>query len=397
MAKQILEGVKILDVSTMIAGPMVSVFLGEFGADVIKVESRGGDSMRSSALMKDGVQLYPKLLNRNKKCITMDFHQPEILEYFYQLVQWADVVVTNFRPQALKKFKIDYEDLVKIKPEIIYMHFSAYGRTGPKSNLPGYARVAEAYSGLTYITGYPDRAPVLSGSWIVDGMGGMYAAYSVMLALYHKLNTGEGQLVDVSLYEPMFRILDELPMNYSANGIIKERNGNMQSMSVPNNMYRTKDNQWVVMPVNGEKMFGRLVGAMGREDLLEDPRYNTGLARFQNRELVDGTVADWVASLTRDEVHEKLTQFDVAHGPVNSIKDIFEDEHFWARGSIVKRFDEDLQMELVEPGIIPKMSKTPGEIKWSGPAIGTHNDEIYLDLLKLSPDTYEHLKNIGAI
>lgn len=396
MSKQILEGVKILDFSTMIAAPTAAVFLAEFGAEVIKVESDGGDAMRVAGMNKDGVMLYPKLLNRNKKCITLDMHHESAVEQFYRLAEWADVIITNFRPSALKKFKVDYEDIIKVNPQIVYMHFSAYGRTGPYANNPGYARVAEAYSGLTYITGFPDRAPVLSGNWIVDGIGGIHAAYSTMLALYHKEKTGEGQLVDVGLYEPLFRILEELPMNYSANGVVKERNGNMQSQVVPNNMYLTKDKVWVVLPVNG-RMFERLVAAMGREDLLDDPRYNTMAGRVENRQLVDSTVAEWIASLDRDEVNAKLDQYDVAHGPVNSIQDIFEDKHMWERGSLVNIYDEQLKMNLTEPGVIPKMSKTPGEIKWSGPEQGAHNDEIFKGLLGLSDEEYEKLKRSGAI
>lgn len=397
MAKQILEGIKILDLTTMIAAPMAATYLAEFGADVIHVESRNhGDPMRVSGMNKDGIRLYPKLLQRNKRCITLDLHQPEAREQFLKLAQWADVVLTNFRPQALRKFHIDYDDVVKVKPDTIYMHFSAYGRTGPNAEKPGFARVSEAYSGLTYITGYPDRPPTLAGTWIVDGLGGIHTAYAIMLALYHKKCTGEGQLVEEGLYEPMFRILDDLPLNYSVNGVVRQRMGNMQAQVVPNNVYTSKDGHYIVLPVNGQ-MFERLLKAMNREDLMEDPRYNTGDARLQNRELVDKTVADWVASLTRDEVDALLNQYDVAHGPINSIKDIFEDPHFWARESLVKVYDEELGMDIVEPGVIPKMSKTPGEIKWNGPALGSSNDEVFLDLLKLSPEEYEALKAKGAI
>lgn len=389
MGRQVLEGVKVLDLSAVIAGPTSTAFLAEFGADVIRVEGDGGKATRNFEVMNH-------ILNRNKRCINLDFHYEESIEIFYKLVDWADVVVTNFRPSALKRWGIDYEDVVKVKPEIIYVHFSAYGRTGRLADRPGFARVSESFAGLPYITGDPDGHPQLAGSWIVDGIGGLHVAYSTMLALYHKKCTGEGQLVDVGLYEPLFRILEELTINYSANGVIKQRMGNMQLYSVPNNMYKTKDGEWVTMPMNGS-MFERLLKAMGREELSNDPKYATMAARIENRELVDGMVSNWVASMDRTELLEVLEKFSVAGGPVNSIKDIFEEEHFWERGSLIKVFYPDLNKEVVEPGIIPHLSKTPGQMKWVGPEYGAHNDEVYLNLLGMDPAKYEELKEKGVI
>lgn len=392
MGKQVLEGVKILDISAVIAGPTSTAFLAEFGADVIRVEGDAGKSSRNFPVMNH-------ILNRNKRCINLDFHHPEAIELFYKLVEWADVVVTNFRPSALKRWGIDYEDVVKVKPDIIYVHFSAYGRTGHLADRPGYARVSESFSGLPYITGDPDPDghPQLAGTWIVDGIGGIHVAYSTMLALYHKKCTGEGQLVDVGLYEPLFRIMEEVILNYSLNGVVKQRMGNMQIYSVPNNMYKSKDGEWVVMPTNGNNMVERLTKAMGREELMKDPKWETAAARVENREEVDGVVRDWMASKTRAEILELFDKYGVAGGPVNSIKDVFEEDHFWERGSLVKVFYPDLNKEVVEPGIIPHLSKTPGEIKWVGPEYGAHNDEVYLDLLGLDKAKYEELKEKGVI
>ena len=299
MSKEVLEGVKILDLSAVIAGPSSTAFLAEFGADVIRVENPSGKDIGRTTPMVDGVGLGAKTLNRNKRCMALDLHKEEAQKIVHKLVKWADVVVVNFRPNALKKFHIDYDDLIAINPQLVYVHFSAYGRTGPYRDKPGYARVAEAFSGLTYITGEKDGPPMLTGSWIVDGLGGIYTAYSIMLALYHKERTGEGQLVDLGLYEPLFRILDELPMVYSASGYVKGRFGNMHAFLVPNNIYKCKDGNWMVMPLNGQ-MFDRALRAMHREDLMEDERFQTNEARVANRELVDSLIADWVASFNRE-------------------------------------------------------------------------------------------------
>ncbi len=396
MSKEVLEGVKILDLSAVIAGPSSTAFLAEFGADVIRVENPTGKDIGRTTPMIDGVGLGAKTLNRNKRCITLDLHTEKAQEIVHKLVKDVDVVVVNFRPNALKKFRIDYEDLIKINPQLIYVHFSAYGRTGPYKDKPGFARVAEAFAGLTYITGDPSGPPTLAGSWIVDGLGGIYTAYSIMLALYHKQRTGEGQLVDLGLYEPLFRILDELPMVYSASGMVKERMGNMHAFLVPNNIYKCKDGNWMVMPINGQ-MFNRILKAMGREELLEDERFKTNDARVANRELVDSTIADWVGSYDREELDAILTKYEVAHGPVNSAKDICENEQILARESVIKVYDEDLGREILEPGVIPKLSKTPGKRKWSGRSLGADNEAVIVDMLGYSEEEFQAMKEQGVL
>ena len=392
MSKQVLEGVKILDCSAVIAGPTGGAMLAEFGADVIRVEGDGGKATRNFKVMNH-------VLNRNKRCINLNFHHPEAIDIFYQLVDWADVVIMNFRPQALKKWKIDYEDVIKRKPDIIYMHFTAYGRKGPYKDRPGFARVLESFVGLPAITGDPDPDghPQLAGSWIVDGMSGLGIAYSIMLALFHKQRTGEGQLIDLALYDVLLRILEETTINYSTTGTIKKRMGNAQLYSVPNNVYKTKDDQWVVMPCNGEAQFKRLCQAMDRMDLLEDERFNSMEARVKNRKLVDGVVSDWYMTKTREEALEALQKYEVASGPINTVKDVCEDPHLWERGSLIKVFYEDMGKEAIEPGVVPILSKTPGQVKWAGPAYGADNDDVYLNLLNMPKEQYEAFKASGVI
>ena len=396
MSQEILKGIKVVDFSTMLAAPMTGAFLGEFGADVIKVEWKKGDPARASVPRKDGVSLMNKLLGRNKKLITLDFHHEEAVELLYELVKDADVVISNFRPQSLKKFKLDYEDLVKINPSIVMLSFTAYGRTGPYAERPGFARVAEAYAGLTYFTGDPDRAPMFSGNWIADGIGGVSGAYSVMLALYHKKCTGEGQLIDLALYDTLFRIMEDFVVNYGISGKVKERSGNLNSSAAPNNMYLTKDKKWLAV-LGNPNMWLRLCKAMNRMDLTENPKFSTNDARVENRDEIDKIVHDWVASMTMAEITPILLEFEVAHGPINSAEDIFNDPHMWARESLVKVFDPELGEEITVQNVIPKMSKTPGKIKWNGGAIGADNEEIFLGKLGLTPERLAELQEKGAI
>lgn len=395
---QILEGIKILDISCVVAAPMSATLLAEFGADVIKVEiPSGGDGLRESRVRLNDVALYPKVLNRNKKCITLDFHSEEATKYFYELVKWADVIIANFRPETLKRFHIDYEDVIVYNPKIIYMDFSAYGRTGLYANKPGYARAAEAYAGLTYITGNPNEQPIFSGSWIADGIGGIYAAYMIMLALYHRERTGEGQLLDLGLYEPTFRILDDIPIAYAATGEVRERQGNKHQYSAPNNMYQTKDKHWIALPINSQKMFERFCNAIGERKLLADSRFSDQKSRYINREILDEIVASWIGNHTLQNIAEIFDDFNVAYGPVNSIRDVFADRHIWERGSLIKQYDEELKQDLTVNGICGKFSKTPGKIKWNGRPKGHDNEEIYLGLLKMSKEEYERLKEEGTI
>ncbi len=396
MSEEILKGVKILDIATMFAAPMSATFLSEFGADVIHVEWKKGDPARASLPRVDEISLVSKLLGRNKRHITLDFHYEEAVELLYRLVEWADVVVTNFRPQTLKRFKIDYEDLVRIKPDLIMLSFTAYGRSGPYAERPGFARVAEGFAGLTYYTGWKDRAPSFSGNWIADGIGGIASAYSIMLALYHKKCTGEGQLIDLALYDSLFRIMEDFMVNYSVTGEVKEREGNMNSSAAPNNMYLTKDGKYMAI-LGNPNMWMRLCAAMNREDLADDPKYCTNDARVENRYDIDKIVADWAKTMTMDELDAVLLKHEVAHGPIYSAKDIYEDPHMWARESLVKVFDEELNREIAVQNVVPKLSKTPGKIKFTGRPIGADNDEIFLGMLGLSKENYEELQKKGAI
>jgi len=390
--KSILEGIRVIDASTVLAAPLIANLLGDFGAEVIKIEQPGkGDQTRNFG---EGTW---KVTNRNKKTITLDFSQDKGVELYYQLVSKADVVVTNFRPGTLKKWKIDYPDLVKIKENLVMIHLSAFGRNGPYSEKPGFARVAESFSGLTYMTGYPDRKPIFSGYPIADAMGGVYGAFSVMLALYHFKQSGEGQLVDLSLYEPLIRVMENYITDYDMEGKIPERIGTYNPVVAPNDLYDTKDHKWIVIPASTQNIFERLMNAIGHPELVEDPRFLTNQLRVRNRDALDEYIIAFFSEHTFENSRDILEKHKVAYSSVNSVADLFHDPHVQERENIISVFDYGLNMEIKMQGIVPKFSKTPGQVKWAGAPLGWNNNEIYKGLLNLSDEDINELKQLGVI
>lgn len=390
--KSVLEGIRVLDASTVLAAPLIANLLGDFGAEVIKVEQPiVGDHTRK---MNSNTW---KVTGRNKKSITLDFHKKQGVELFYQLVAKSDVVITNYRPETLKKWSIDYNDLTKIKENIVMMHFSAFGRNGPYAEKPGFARVAESFSGLTYMTGYPDRKPIFSGYPIADAMGGAYGAFSVMLALYHYRETGEGQLIDLSLYEPLMRVMENYIIDYDLEGKIREREGTHNPGVAPNDIYDTKDNQWIVIPASTQNIFKRLMKAIGRPELIDDPRFVTNKDRIKHRKELDEYLNEFFSQHTLEELCAILEEYEVAHEKINSVADLFQDPHVKARENLIKVFDYALNRDVTMQGVVPKLSKTPGSVKWAGPPLGMHNHEVYQGLLGLSEDEINELKSTGVI
>ncbi len=390
--KSILHGIRVLDASTVMAGPLMSNLLGDFGAEVIRIEQPGtGDIMRHS----EGSSW--KVSNRNKKCITLDFHKPEARELFYGLVEKSDIVILNFRPQALGKWKIDYEDLVKVKENIILMHFTAFGRTGPYCQRPGFARVAEGFSGLMHITGFPDRKPVPSGYPIMDAFGGVYGAFSLMLALYHLKETGEGQLIDLSLYDPILRTMEDYIVDFDLHKLIKERIGTHNPYVAPNDLYETLDKRWLILPASNENIYKRLLKAVGLEELLIDPRFLTNSDRVRHRTELDEYLIKFFAGHKFAELKKLLEENDVAYGWVNSVQELVNDPHVQAREDLISVFDPELKVNIKMQSVVPRMSKTPGEVKWVGPALGAHNREIYQNILGLSEAELSELMQKGII
>lgn len=392
---QPLDGIRVLDVSTVLAAPLTASLLAEFGAEVIKVEQpTTGDPVRGYAPYLGDASLHHKVTNRNKKSVTLDFHKPGAARMLRELAAASDVVITNFRPRKLRKWGIDYEDLAEANPRLLMLHLTAFGRTGPYADRPGFARIAEAFSGLTYVTGFEDRPPVFAGYPIADGIAGIYGAFSVMLALVHRDRTGEGQLIDLALYEPMLRMLEDFIIGYAATGQVKERSGNAQPNICPNNLYPTADGQFLILPVSTEQMWRRLVAVMGATDLLN---YGTNQQRLAHRSQIDGRIEEFTRSLPVDRLLKLLDEHGIACGKLYSVAEILDDPHIRERGNLIDIHDDETDTMLTMQAPVPQFSTITGSVKSVGPRLGQHTDEIYQSLLGLDGASLERLRSEGVI
>lgn len=388
-----LEGVRVIDVSTFISGPFATTQLAEFGAEVIKLELPVvGDPLRKFGTVTPNGDTLPWLSEcRNKKSATLDLRKPEGAELLKRMCADADILVENFQPGTMEKWGIGWDVLHAINPRLIMVRISGYGQTGPYSGRPGFGRIGNAFGGLSYLAGYPDRPPVTPGSaTIPDYLSGIYGAMGAMLAMEARRKTGRGQVVDIGLYEPVFRILDELAPAFHHKGYVRERMGPGTVNVVPHSHYPTKDNRWIAIACTSDKIFARLAAAMGAPALGGDGKWGTIREREAARAEVDAYVGAWTSSLTRDELLQTCEEEQVPCGPVYAIDEIFEDPHYKARGNILMMQDPRIG-ELAIPNLVPRLSETPGEVKWLGPAIGEHNGEIYRDWLKLSDAEMEAL------
>lgn len=392
-----LRGVRVLDASTMLAGPLTGGLLADFGADVIKVEdTRHGDPMRLISADEQGRSVLSKISNRNKRSIALDLRDPQGQQVFREMAAQVDVVATNFRMTTLEKWGLDYPTLSAANPGLVMYHLSALGRSGTRRDDPGFARVAEAYSGLTYASGDPDGPPMFAGYAIADGVGGLHGAFSVVLALYEASRTGRGQLVEVSLAGAMLRMLEGLVARYETSGVSPERSGNRNEIS-PNGIYRTSDDQWIVLPVSTPSMWLRFCAAIGRPELVEDERFRTNADRVVNREALDAILEPELAGRELDDLFDTLRSHEVAVGRVNSMADLFADEDAWTEGMLVKVPDAQLGREIGMPGVVPHLSETPGRIRHTGPEPGDHTVEVLRQLLDLDDDRIESLRAAGVI
>ena len=373
-----LDGVKVLELGNFVAAPFAGKIFGEFGAEVIKVEDpKRGDSLRNWRVMHKGTSLWWYVHARNKKSITLDLREQEGQEMVRELAKEADVIIENFRPGTLEKWGIGYEDIKKINPSIIMTRISGYGQTGPYRDKVGFGSVAESMGGLRYLTGFPDRPPVRVGLAIGDSIAGLYAVIGTLMALRARDNDPlrRGQYVDVALNEAVFSLLEGVLPEYDMKGIIKERTGATLEGIAPSNTYMCKDGKYIVIAANSDSIFKRFMNAIGRTDLAENPTYLNNQGRAQNAEYLDDIIEKWTKLYPQKEVQRILDEAGVPVGPIYSIEDIVNDEHFQARDMLQTVTLPDGESVLV-PGIVPKLSETPGSIEWIGPELGQHNDEV---------------------
>ena len=394
-----LEGLRILDLATVIAGPLSSALLADFGADVVKIElPNGGDGVRALPPFKNGVALWGKVTNRNKRGITLDIRTPEGLEILKQMLPKFDVLVENFRPGTLAKWGLPIEEIRRINPDLTVLRVSGFGQTGPRARDAGFARVAEAMSGLTTLCGESDRSPLHLGYPIADGITGVFGAFSIMMALYRRLNdpAARGEEIDLSLYESMHRILEFLVIEYDQLGAVRERSGNRSQYAVPSGVYRTDDNRWVSVACSTQSVFERMAEAMDRADLIDDARFRTNADRVTNADAIEEIVTAWFAANEFPNVSQLLSEKGVAFSLVFTAKDAFEDPHYAARENIVEVEDSELGTIRMQ-GIVPKLRDAPGAVRRAGPALGQHNAEVYKELLDLSADEISTLKEKGIV
>lgn len=392
-----LTGLRVLDISTVYAAPFAAALLGDFGAEVLKVEMPGsGDPLRGMQPFEGEESLVWAALSRNKRSITLNLKKERGQDLLMQLLADRDVLFENFRPGTLERWGLGIERLREANPDLVVVRVSGYGQTGPYRQKAGFGTPATAFSGYAYITGYPDRPPVLPPISLADYVTGLFGALGALSALYHRdALGGEAQEVDAALYESMFRLLENIVTPYQRLGLVRERSGNQLGASVPAGIYDTADGKMMVLTTSTDRTFRRLARLMGREDMISDPRYATNRARVERRAEVDAIVGAWFAGRGAKEIQRLCDESGVPVSPVNSITDIFEDEHFAAREMLVE-VEHTTLGKIAVPGIVPKFSKTPGEIRHAGPDLGEHNDEVYGGL-GLDEEEMARLREEGVI
>jgi formyl-CoA transferase len=396
-----LVGVRLIELGQLLAGPFTGRLLGDLGAEIIKIEAPGQpDAIRDWGKAKyEGRSLWWPVQSRNKKCITLNLRHERGQELLLELVKLADVVTENFRPGTLEKWNLGFDRLSATNPRIILARISGYGQTGPYAARAGFASAAEAMSGMRYINGFPGEPPPRMHLSLGDSLAGMFAAQGILSALYWRdaLGGGKGQVIDVSLLESCFAMLESTAPEYDRLGLVREPGGTHLKGIAPSNIFKSKDGKWMVIAANQDNVFKRLCDAIGRPELKDDPKYATHLARGENQDEIEGIIADWAGAHDAAEIDSVLNDAGVICGPVNTIADIFEDEHFWARDMLLKHEDPEFG-EYVGPGITPKFSETPGAVRWSATwDEGSHNAEIYGGLLGLSDDEIAALREEGVL
>lgn len=393
-----LAGVKVLEMGQLIAGPFAGCVLAYFGAEVIKIESpRGGDPLRNWREVKNGTSFWWRSVARNKKCVTVDLRSEEGRSIARSIAEHCDVVLENFRPGTMEKWGLAPEDFKASNPGLVYARISGYGQTGPYAHRPGFASVCEAIGGFRYVNGYPGEPPVRPNLSTGDTIAAIQAVLGIVLALFHRERSadGLGQVVDVAIYEAVFNLLESIIPEYDGAGVVREPSGSTLTGIVPTGTYPCGDGKYVIIGGNNNSIFKRLMEAMDRKDLADDPRLAENSGRVTHQREVEDAIIAWTRSLSSEEVLNAMEAAAVPAGPIYSVREMFEDPHFHARGlfQTVEIDGEPLKI----PAITPMLSETPGRTEWPGPALGSHNQEILGDLLGLSPARIQALKADGVV
>lgn len=394
-----LQDVRILELGSLIAGPFGGRLLADLGAEVIKVEAPDApDPMRSWGRVRyQDHPLWWPVQSRNKKCVTLNLRESRGQSLFRNLAARSDIVIENFRPGTMERWHLGYEDLARVNPGLIMVRISGFGQDGPYRDRAGFGSVGEAMGGLRYLNGFPDRPPVRMGISLGDALAALFGVIGALAALHDREKTGLGQIVDCAITESVFALMESALTEYGRTGLVRERTGNILPKIAPSNAYPTQDGKYLVMGANQDRVFGRLAEAMGQPELATDPRFATHEARGEHQEELDHLIAEWTIGQDLIPLAEHLHAHGVPAGPIYSIADIASDPHFLARGMIQMMEDPDIG-PLETPGIVPKLSRTPGSLRWTGPRDpGDHNAEVYGDLLDLDAAALERLRADGII
>jgi len=392
-----LSGIRVLEMGSLIAGPFAAKILGEFGADVIKIEqSNTGDPLRKWRKLHNGTSLWWQVQSRNKKSVSINLKSEAGQELVRQLAVTCDVIIENFRPGTLESWGLGWERLSEINPRLIMLRISGYGQTGPYRDRPGFGVIGEAMGGLRYVTGYPDRPPVRVGVSLGDSLSSLHGVIGVMFALYHRdRSSGKGQYIDVALYESVFNVMESLIPEQDFFGYTRERTGSSLPGIAPTNAYRCNDGNHVLIAGNGDGIFRRLMAAIGREDLGEDPRFQQNDGRVAGVAEIDGAIEAWTSQRSQDAVLEVLAEAGVPSGKIYSAADILKDPHYQARDMICNIETHD-GMKLKVPGIVPKLSETPGQIRTPAPDLGEHTDAV-LRNIGLTDEQIAELRRLNVV
>ncbi|MGE6386339.1 CaiB/BaiF CoA transferase family protein [Pseudomonas sp. NPDC078416] len=392
-----LQGVRVIEIGTLIAAPFAARLLGEFGAEVIKIESMGqGDPLRKWRKLHEGTSLWWYLQSRNKKSLSLNLKSPEGIDIVKRLAESADVLIENLRPGALEKLGLGWEVLHALNPKLTLVRISGYGQSGPYRDRPGFGAIGEAMGGIRYTTGTPGSPPARVGVSLGDSLASMHAVMGALMSLLRvKTGQGDGQVVDVSLAESVFNVMESLVPEYDMLGHVRERSGGALPGIAPSNTYPTADGAYVVIAGNSDPIFKRLMQTIGRADLAQAPEFAHNDGRAAQSDMLDGAISAWSSALPIDDVLKALEAAEVPAGRIYNVADIVADPHYQARGMIL---DADLPggATVKMPGIVPKLSETPGSVNWQGPALGQHTDTV-LGELGMSADDIAQLKHSGVV
>ena len=393
-----LTGVRVIDAGNMVAAPFATVLLADFGAEVIKIEHpKYGDGQRKLEPIMNGIPLWWKSVSRNKRCITLDLGKPEGADIFKRLIKGTDVIVENYRPGTFEKWGIGYDAIRAIDPKIILLRISGFGQTGPYKNRAGFGRVAEAMGGLTNLIGEADGPPMSPGYPLGDLIAGIFGSLSIMMALYHRdLRGGEGQVIDLALFEAVFRFLDFDPIQYDQMKTVHMRTGNRVAYVAPSSMFKTKDGKYLTLAASTQNVWVRLAEAIGRKDMITDPKFIDNPARVENSVECNGIVGAWIEQHSRDEVIEHFDKHGVAYSAVFDMEDAFRDIQYRAREAMVRVPDPDLGEAIVQ-NVVPKFSATPGSVDFLGRKLGEDNEAIYCGELGLSKEKLKQLRDAEIV